>query len=95
MDDKRREERARAVLAADERAHRIALYASEDLVRCKGEPTGSIDEFRIPQCQADDDMRECIAHLCWHGRGICQETDDGYLVVTLGDFTIGEGLWSP
>ncbi len=95
MDDKRREERARAVLAADERAHRIALYASEDLVRFHGEPTGGIDEFMILQSQADEDMRDRIAHLCWHGRAICQETDDGYLVVTLGDFTIGEGLWSP
>jgi len=41
------------------------------------------DEFAIPQCQAEDHMRECIAHLCWHGKAFSNETDDGYIVINL------------
>jgi len=42
----------------------------------------------IPQCQADDHLRDCIAHLNWHGEAACHETEDGYLVVQFGDFPI-------
>lgn len=73
---------------ADDRAHRIASIAAEALIRCEGEATSGIDEFAIPQCQADDHMRECIAHLCWHGKATSHETDEGYIVVQFGDFTI-------
>ena len=76
---------------ADDRAHRIASMAAEELIRCEGEATSGIDEFAIPQCQADDHMRECIAHLCWHGEATSHETEDGYIVVQLGDFTVGGG----
>ena len=74
---------------ADDRAHRIASAAAEDLIRCEGEATSGIDEYAIPQCQADDHMRECIAHLCWHGEAASYETDDGYIVVQFSDLTIG------
>ncbi len=33
-------------------------------------------------------MRECIAHLCWHGEAESYETDDGYIVIILGDYTM-------
>lgn len=68
---------------ADDRAHRIASIAAEELLRCEGEPTNAPDQYAIPQCQADDHMRECIAHLCWHGEAASYETDDGYIVVTV------------
>lgn len=74
---------------ADDRAHRIASTAAEELIRCEGEATSGIDEYAIPQCQEDEHMRECIAHLCWHGEATRHETDDGYIVVQFGDFTIG------
>lgn len=73
---------------ADERAHRIASLAAEEIIRCEGEATSGLDEYAIPQCQADDHMRECIAHLCWHGEAVSHETDDGYIVVQFGDFTL-------
>ena len=76
---------------ADDRAHRIATTAAEELIRCEGVATSGIDEFAIPQCQADDHMRECIAHLCWHGEAASHETDDGYIVVQFGDFSLGGG----
>jgi hypothetical protein len=73
---------------ADDRAHRIASAAAEELIRSEGEPTNTPDQFAIPQCQADDHLRDCIAHLSWHGEAACHETDDGYLVVQFGDFPI-------
>jgi hypothetical protein len=36
-------------------------------------------------------MRDCIAHLCWHGEAASHETDDGYIVVQIGDFSLGGG----
>ena len=74
---------------ADDRAHRIASAAAEELIRSEGESTGGINEYAIPQCQADEHMRECIAHLCWHGEAVSHETDDGYITVLFGDFTLG------
>lgn len=74
---------------ADDRAHRIASMAAEELIRSEGKLTSGIDEFEIPQCQADDHMRECIAHLCWHGEAASLAGDDGSIVVLFGDFTIG------
>lgn len=74
---------------ADDRAHRIASVAAEDLIRCEGVATSGIDEYAIPQCRADDYMRECIAHLCWCGEAASHETDEGDIVVQFGDFTIG------
>lgn len=72
---------------ADDRAHRIASIAAEELIRTEGYSTNGIDEYAIPQCQADNHMRECIAHLCWSGKAVSHETDEGYIVVQLGDFT--------
>lgn len=74
---------------ADDRASRIATIAAEELIRCEGEKTGmAADEFFIPRCQADEHMRDCIAHLVWIGEAVSHETDDGYIVVQLGDFTL-------
>jgi hypothetical protein len=66
-----------------ERALRIADVAAEEIVRSEGEPTGAPDEFRIPQCQADYHIRECIGHLEYRDMAISTETEDGYLVVQL------------
>lgn len=73
---------------ADDRAHRIATMAAEELIRSEGTATSGIDEFSIPQCQADDHMRDCIAHLCWHGEAVSFETEDGHILVQLGDYTL-------
>ena len=77
---------------ADDRAHRIASMAAEELIRCEGEATSGIDEYAIPQCQADDHMRECIAHLVWHGEAMSEETEDGYVMVLFIDATVGAGF---
>lgn len=76
---------------ADERAHRIASIAAEMLITSEGEPISGIDVYAIPKCRADDHMRDCIAHLCWHGLAVSHETPDGYIVVQFGDFTLGGG----
>lgn len=76
---------------AAERAVRIATIAAEELIRTEGTATSGIDEFSIPGCQADDHMRDCIDHLCWHGEAVQHEDDDGYIIVQLGDFTVGGG----
>lgn len=68
--------------AAAERANRLAAIAAEDLILTEGEPTAAPDEYAIAACQADDHMRECIAHLCASGKAMSHETDDGYIVVT-------------
>ena len=88
MDAERKIARELPEKMADDRAHRIASMAAEELIRCEGEAAGGIDEFSIPQCQADDHMRDCIAHLYWHGEAVSHETDDGYIVVNLGDYTL-------
>ena len=49
-------------------------------------------KFLIPQCQADDHMRECIAHLVWHGEAMSEETEDGYVMVLFIDATVGAGF---
>ena len=68
---------------ASERAMRIARVAAEELVRSQGEHTNTADEFLIPACQADDHMRDCIAHLVWTGEAVFHEREDGYMVVRL------------
>lgn len=73
---------------ADDRAHRIASIAAEDLLRSAGEPTSAQDHFAIPQCQVDDHMLDCIEHLRWHGEAASYETEEGYLVVQFGEFPI-------
>jgi len=73
---------------ADDRAHRIATTAAEDLIRSAGESTGAADQYLIPQCQADEHMRDCIAHLVWSGEAASHETDDGYIAVILIDLTL-------
>lgn len=72
---------------ADDRAHRIASIAAEELVRCEGQSTDT-DCYRIPMCQADEHFRDCLKHLEWSGQAVSFETDDGYIHVTLGDFTL-------
>ena len=72
------------------RAHRIASVAAEELIRCEFESTDT-DTYRVHWSKDDEHMRDCIAHLCWHGLAASHETDDGYTVVIFGDFTIGGG----
>lgn len=71
--------------------HRIATVAAEELIRSEGESTGAPDTFLITQCQVDGHMRDCIAHLVWHGEAACYETEDGHIIVLLLDFTLGGG----
>ena len=92
MNAERKMARELAESMADDRAHRIASTVAEELIRCEGEATSGMDEYAIPPCQADDHMRDCIAHLCWHGEAASHETEDGYIVVRLGDFTVGAGF---
>lgn len=73
------------------RAHRIASVAAEELIRSEGEPLSAPGEFSIPACQADDHVRDCIAHLVWNGEAASYETQDGYVIVQMGDFTLGGG----
>lgn len=87
----RRNRRAALVKQAWERTQRIASVAAEELVRDQCEHTNTADEFWIAGCQADDHMRDCIAHLVWIGRAVSHELDDGRIVVQLGDFTVGGG----
>lgn len=87
----RRNRRAALVEEAKERALRIAYAAAEMLVRNECEHTNIADQFLIAGCQADDHMRDCIAHLVWIGRAASHELDDGSIVVQLGDFTLGGG----
>ncbi len=74
---------------ADDRAHRIASMAAEELIRYEGEKNGDVDVFVIPDERQDDHMRECIAHLCWHGEAASLAGDDGSIVVMFGDFSVG------
>lgn len=92
MNAERRIARELAEKMADDRAHRIATMAAEELIRTEGEPTGEADMFLIPQCQCDDHMRECIAHLVWHGEAMSENTEDEYVMVLFGDFTVGVGF---
>lgn len=92
MNAERKIARELAEKVADDRAHRIATMAAEELIRTEGEPTGEADKFLIPQCQADDHMRECIAHLVWHGEVMSEETEDGYVMVLFIDATVGAGF---
>ena len=80
---------------ADARAHSIATMAAEELIRTEGESTDVADQFLIPQCQADEHMRECIAHLVWHGAAMTDETDDGYVMVLFIDAAVGAGPMTP
>lgn len=89
MHAERKTARELAESMADDRAHRIASAAAKELIRSEGEATSGIDKYAIPQCQAGDHMRDCVAHLCWHGEAVSHETDEGYIVVQFGDFTIG------
>ena len=89
MNAERKIARELAESMADDRAHRIASAAAEELIRNEGMATIGIDEYAIPQCKADDHMRDCVAHLFWHGEAVSHETDEGYIVVQFGDFTIG------
>lgn len=92
MNAERKIARELAEKMADDRAHRIATMAVEELIRTEGEATGEADKFLIPQCQADDHMRECIAHLVWHGEAMSEETEDGYVMVLFIDATVGYGF---
>lgn len=84
-------ERERRRAQADERAHRIASLAAEEIVRTEGAHRNAPDEFSLAPCQIDEHTRECIDHLVYCGEAITHALDDGTLLVQLGDFTL-EGL---
>ena len=69
---------------ADDRAHRIASRAAEDLIRCEGVNT-NIEEYSIQQEQVDQHMLDCISHLCWHGEAVQHKTNDGLILIQLGN----------
>lgn len=79
--------RQMAEKAADDRAHRIATIAAEELIRCEGDSVGP-DEYVLPQCSCDEHVLDCLDHLKWHGEAVAFETDDGYVKVIFGDYTL-------
>lgn len=81
--------RALAEKFADERAHRIATIAAQELIQSEGERIDEADTYRIPSCQVDGHTLDCIQHLCWVGKAVGHETPDGYVMVQLGDFMLG------
>lgn len=70
---------------SDIRAHQIATYAAEDLVRSKGEPTGTPNEFLFAYHEIDEHTLECINHLVWAGEAMRWEVDDDSIAVLLLD----------
>ena len=72
---------------ADDRAHRIATMAAEELIRTEGVTTSGIDEFEITSDLLDDHMFDCIAHLCDTGNAKSCDGMDGAIIVQLGYFT--------
>lgn len=73
---------------ANDRAYRIATIAAEELIRSEGTTPNHPDEVLIPQCQADDHMLDCIAHLVQAGEAIAHKTEDGYIAVLFQDLTL-------
>lgn len=82
-DGSKSQARPRAEMQID-RACRIASTAAEEILRSEC-IANELGEFVVPQCDVDDHMRECIAHLCWRGEAVSLETDDGYIVVKMCD----------
>lgn len=82
-------DRAQRHAEAAERAVRIAHIAAEELVVSEGRRTYCADEyeFAVDELAADEHLRDCIDHLCWHGLAVKHEAADRTLV-QLGDFTI-------
>lgn len=80
---------ARALADADEHAHRIATIAAQELIQSEGKRIDATNTYRIPSCQVDEHTLDCIQHLCWVGEAVSHETPDGYVMVQLGDFTLG------
>lgn len=89
MDTEKIIRRALAEKFADERAHRIATIAAQELIQSEGQRIDEADTYRIPSCQVEEHTLDCIQHLCWVGEAASQETPDGYVMVQLGDFTLG------
>lgn len=88
LDLERLKARRLAEAAAADRAHRIAIIAAKELV-CSEFVQANEHQWMLPQCQADEHMRDCIAHLRWTGLASSHQSDDGYIVVQFGDFTLG------
>lgn len=65
------------------RAVRIATIASIELITSEGERVSEDDTYSLPGCQADDHMRDCIAHLCQHGIAVLHEDEHGGLLVQI------------
>lgn len=83
MSAERRIARVLAEKWADDRAHRIATMASESLVRTEGVPTSRPDEFAIQADPDDEQMRDALAHLEWHGLATSGDTGSGWIWVNL------------
>lgn len=69
-----------------QRQGRIACMAAEALIRTEGVTQDATNQYLIAPCQADDHMRDCIAHLCFEGKAAVYELNDGGWLVELGDF---------
>lgn len=75
---------ANAPAAEEQRALQIADTAAFELVTSEGWAIGP-QEFRIALCEADEHTRQCIEHPVWRDKAHARATDDGYIVVQLGE----------
>jgi hypothetical protein len=76
---------ANLVKLADDRAHRIATIAAQELVLSELIHKEA-DTYWLPHNQADPHTLQCITHLVVTGKAISHDTDEGHIVVRMGDF---------
>lgn len=77
-----------AELQADERAHRIATDAAEELIRTECQQTGNPNEFIVPpEWVGDEHVEDCLEHLKWVGQCVVFENGEDTTVL-LGDYTM-------
>lgn len=75
-------------LLADERAHRIATEAAEELIRTEGRFTDNPNKFTFPvELLGDEHFDDCLEHLKWAGQ--CAVFENGEdVTVLLGDYSM-------
>lgn len=75
-------------LLADERAHRIATEAAEELIRTEGRFTDNPNEFIVPpEWLGDERVEDCLEHLKWAGQCVVLENGEDTTVL-LGDYSM-------